>query len=95
MGVACTRPIERVLAAVGLLQGATTEFEDCRDVTYGGVLCALPALTVNGLFEHLAKCFPTLDGYYTTLQVVTLLAVMALCRIKTVEQLQYESPGEL
>jgi len=32
---------------------------------------------------------------YTTLQVVTLLAYMALCRIKTVEQLQYESPGEL
>jgi transposase len=95
MGMACTRPIERVLAAVGLLEGASTEFEDCRDVTFGGVLCALPALTANGLFEHLPKCLPALSGYYTTLQVVTLLATMALCRIKTVEQLQYESPGEL
>jgi hypothetical protein len=36
-----------------------------------------------------------LSGYYTTLQVVTLLAYMALCRIKTVEQLQYAAPGEL
>lgn len=95
MGVACTRPEERVLAAVGMLQGAPTRFEDCRDVSFGGVLCALPALVANGLFEHLEKIFPSLGGYYTTLQVVTLLAYMALCRIKTVEQLQYETPGEL
>lgn len=95
MGVACTRPEERVLAATGMLQGAPTRFENCRDVSFGGVLCALPALVANGLFDHLQKCFPSLGGYYTTLQVITLLAYMALCRIKTVEQLQYESPGEL
>ena len=95
MGVACTRPEERVLAAMGILPGAPTRFENCRDVSFGGVLCALPALVANGLFEHLAKTFPSLGGYYTTLQVVTLLAYMALCRIKTVEQLQYETPGEL
>jgi hypothetical protein len=95
MGVACTRPEERVLAAMGVLQGAPTRFENCRDVSFGGVLCALPALVANGLFDHLKKVFPSVTGYYTTLQVITLLAYMALCRIKTVEQLQYESPGEL
>ena len=95
MGVACTRPEERVLAATGMLQGAPTRFEDCRDVSFGGVLCAVPALEANGLFEHLENSFPSLGGYYTTLHVTTLLAYMALCRIKTVEQLQYESPGEL
>ena len=96
MGVACTRPIERVLASLGVLPGgATTEFQECRDVTFGGVLCALPALTANGLFTHLPSVFPNLGGYYTTLQIVTLLANMALCRIKTVEQLQHHSPGEL
>lgn len=95
MGNACTRPEERVLASMGMLSGAPTRFEDCRDVSFGGVLCALPALAANGLFEHLETSFPKLHGYYTTLQVVTLLAYMALCRIKTVEQLQYESPGEL
>ncbi len=96
MGVACTRPIERVLAALGKLPGgASTQFESCRDVSYGGVLCALPALTENGLFRHLQATFPTLTGYYTTLHVILLLAYMALCRIRTVEQLQYESPGEL
>jgi len=95
MGVACTRPGERVLAAFGMLQGAPTRFEACRDVSFGGVLCALPGLAQNGLFEHLERSFPTLGGYYTTVQVVTLLAYMALCRVKTVEQLQYQAPGEL
>jgi transposase len=96
MGVACTRPIERVLAALGKLpEGASTQFEFCRDVSYGGLLCALPALAANGLFRHLHTTFPTLSGYYSTLHVMLLLAYMALCRIRTVEQLQYESPGEL
>jgi transposase len=95
MGIACTRPCERVLAAVGLLpDGATTEFQPCRDVSYGGVLCALPALAENGLFRHL-ETLPVLSGYYMKLHVILLLAYMALCRIKTVEQLQYETPGEL
>jgi len=45
MGIACTRPVERVLAAFGQLPGgATTQFQPCHDVSYGGVLCALPAL---------------------------------------------------
>ena len=71
------------------------QFEACRDVSYGGVLCALPALAENGLFRHLQTTFPTLTGYYTTLHVILLLAYMALCRIRAAEQLQYESPGEL
>jgi hypothetical protein len=41
MGTACTRPDERVLAAFGLLDGAPIRFETCRDVSFGGVLCAL------------------------------------------------------
>jgi len=96
MGTACTRPIERVAAALGLLPGgAPTRFDPCRDVSFGGVLCAVPALVVSGLLNHVDKCFKSLNGYYTTLQVLILVAYMALCRIKTVEQLQYYSPGEL
>src|SRR3989304_4681229 len=34
-------------------------------------------------------------GYYMTFHVILMLAYMALCRIKAVEQLQYEAPGEL
>ncbi len=96
LGIACTRLVERVSAAIGLLpDGAPTRYEACHDVTFGGVLCALPALEQNGLFRHLDRCFLPLGGYYTTLQIFSLLGFMALCRIKTVEQLQYHPPGEL
>ena len=95
MGIACTRPCERVMAALGRLPGgATTQFQPCRDVSFGGVLCALPALAANGLFRHLGT-LPELSGYYRKFHVMLLLAYMALCRIKIVERLQYESPGEL
>jgi hypothetical protein len=95
MGTACTRPDERILAAFGFLNGASTRFETCRDVSFGGVLCALPALAENGLFRHINDCLAQLPGYYSTLHVIVLLAHMALCRIKAVEQLQYQPPGEL
>jgi hypothetical protein len=95
MGTACTRPDQRVLAAFGLLDGAATRFETGRDVSFGGALCALPALAANGLFRHIHNCLAKLCGYYSTLHVIVLLAHMALCRIKTAEQLQYQPPGEL
>lgn len=94
--MACTRPLERVAAALGQLPGgAQPVFEACHDVTFGGMLCALPALVANGLLRHVGTSLKQLTGYYTTLQVLLLLAYMALGRIKTVEQLQYRSPGEL
>jgi len=96
MGIACTRPVERVAAAMGLLPGgASTRFESCRDVSFGGVLCALPALVAGGLLSRLGECFEPLKGYYTNVQVLILVAYMALCRIKTSEQLQYHPPGEI
>ncbi len=95
MGTACTRPDERILASFGIINGAPTRFEACHDVPFGGVLCALPALVANGLFRHVDTCFKEFKGYYTTLQILTLLAYMALCRIKATEQLQYHCPGEL
>jgi hypothetical protein len=95
MGTACTRPDERVLAAFGLLNEASTRFETRRDVPFGGVLCALPASAENGLFRHIHDCLGKLRGYYSTLHVIVLLASMAPCRIKAVEQLQYQPPGEL
>ncbi|MEA3342233.1 MAG: hypothetical protein U9R15_19885, partial [Chloroflexota bacterium] len=95
MGHGCTRPCERMFAAIGELpEGASTQFQSCRDVSYGGVLCALPALAENGLLGHLDS-LPVLSGYYRKLHVILLLAYMALCRIKVIERLQYEKPGEL
>lgn len=96
IGMACTRPLDRIAAALGQLPGgAQPLFEPCHDVTFGGMLCALPALISNGLLRHVGSSLKQLTGYYTTLQVLLLLAYMALGRIKTVEQLQYHAPGEL
>lgn len=96
MGTACTRVVERTLAAFGKLAGgARTWFDRSRDVSMGGLLCALPALAANGLYSHLGEFFRLPKGYYTIAQVLTLLAFMALARIRTAERLRYESPGEL
>lgn len=94
MGMACTNSVERMLAALGL-GGAPLRFERCRSVTFGGVLCALPALAENGLFEQQGQLPVLPDGYYARLHILLLLVFMALCRIRTVEQLRYQPPGEL
>jgi transposase len=93
MGTACTRPGERILTALGLLNGAEIRFELCRDVPYGGVLCALPALLSNGLLSGI-NTLGRLGGYYHGLHVLLLLGFMALARIKTAESLRGKAPGE-
>jgi len=94
MGTACTRVIERTLTSVGKYDGADVQFEHCLDVPKAGVLCALPALLVNGLLTGVDRCLGAVKGYYTTYQILLLLAFMALCRIKTMEKLRGHAPGE-
>jgi len=94
MGTACTRPDQRLYAALGLSGGAETHFEVCLDVPDGGVMCALPALLGNGLLTGLDK-LGDVSGYYTEAQVLLVLAFMCLCRIRTVEGLRGYAPGEL
>lgn len=94
LGTACTRPEERTLAAFGLLDGAEARFEPCRDVPFGGVLCAVPALLANGLLDGAEGLLNQVKGYYTMAQVLLLLGFMALCRIRTIEKLKAKSPGE-
>lgn len=94
MGTACTRVMERVLASLGKLDGAPVRFEPCRDVSYGGVLCALPALLANGLLAKAETLLGKLRGYYTLVQILILLGFLALARIRTVEQAGRKAPGE-
>ncbi len=94
MGTACTRAGERFAAAIGKLPGgAQQHFEACHDVPNGGVLCALPSLMCNGLLDGTEK-LGSLKGYYRQLHILLLLAFMALCRIRTIEQIRGKSPGE-
>jgi len=95
LGTACTRLTDRICSSLFKGGTAETRFENCSDVTFGGVLCALPALQANGLLRHLNNYFKLPDGYYGLEHIVLTLAYMALCRIKSPEQLRHQSPGEL
>ena len=92
--MACTNSVGRMACALGV-GPAPSQFAPCRDVSLGGVLCALPALKENGLFEHLSELPALPAGYYQILHIMVLLAFMALCRIRVVEHLRNQPSGEL
>lgn len=92
--MATTRLEERLLASLGQLQGAPIRFEEALDVPHGGVLCALPALLVLGLLRHSQKSFSLPAGYYPLETIFLVIAFLALARVKSLEALRYEAPGE-
>ena len=94
MGYATTRADERVAAAMGLLSSAPIQFEAAQDVPKGGVLLALPALLAMGLLRHTQELYTLPNGFYGIASILLLLALMALARIRCIEQLRYVAPGE-
>lgn len=94
IGVGATNTLDRVAASFGLMSRVPVEFRSSLDVTHGGVLFGLPSLLVCGLLEHTEKYFKMSPGYYSMDVIFILLSFMALCRIKSIEQLRYEPPGE-
>jgi hypothetical protein len=55
---------------------------------------ALPALMVAGLLRHSAEAYALPKGFYGLSSVLVLLALMALARIASIEQLRYAAAGE-
>ncbi len=94
MGVACTRADDRIAAAVGLSQCATTRFEPGQDVQMAGVLSGLPALCANGLLSALGRYLKLPAGFYSALHILLVLGFMALGRIRRPEGLRHVAPGE-
>ncbi len=94
MGNAATRTLERVAAAMGELESAPVEFEATCDVAQGGVLLALPALLAAGLLRYTPQLYQLPNGFYGIDSIFLLLGLMALARIRSLEQLRYEAPGE-
>ena len=94
MGCGTTRLEERLLAAVGLLSEAPVQFERAADVPHGGVLWALPALLLEGLLRHSRKLFKLPEGFYPLETIFLVLAFMALVRLRSLEKLRFEPPGE-
>ena len=95
MGTACTRPDERVAAAMGLAGCAAARFERCDDVMMGGLLAGLPALCANGLLSGVGKHLHLPHGFYSCLSLLLFLGFMALGRIRRPEGLRHLPPGEL
>src|SRR5438309_853463 len=94
MGYGTIRTLERIAAAMGLLASATIEFQTACDVTQGGVLLALPALLAQGLLRYSPQMYQLPNGFYGIDSIFLLLGFMALARIRSLEQLRYEPPGE-
>jgi len=94
MGYGATRTLERVAAAMGELEAAPVVFQAARDIPEGGVLLALPALLAVGLLRHSAELYALPKGFYGLSSVLELLALMALARIGSIEQLRYAAAGE-
>ena len=94
MGNGATRSLERVAAALGELGSAPIEFQATCDVAQGGVLLALPALLAAGLLRYTPEFYQLPNGFYGIESIFLLLGLMALARIRTLEQLRYQAPGE-
>ncbi len=94
-GRACHDTERRQLAANGLLQEATPRFtEPALAVRHGGVLAALPALLREGLLSATQGLLRLPAGFYGLTCVLLLLAFMALARVRNVESLGHQPPGE-
>src|SRR5262249_26819458 len=94
MGYATTRTLDRVAAAIGALESAPIQFEATCDVAGGGVLMAVPALLAQGLLRHRPPSYRLPKGFYGIDSIFLVLALMALARIRSLEQLRYQAPGE-
>lgn len=95
MGTACARADERIAAAMGLIDQASTRFEHCKDVSMGGLLTGLPALCNNGLLSGLDRHLSLPKGFYSALHILMLLGFMALGRLRRPEALRHVPPGEI
>lgn len=94
MGMGATNTMERLATSIGGKNGADPSFQNCADVPNGGVLFALPALLVQGLLNHTNEHFKLPKGFYTLNSIFLLISFMALSRVKFIEGLKHEPPGE-
>jgi DNA-binding CsgD family transcriptional regulator len=90
------RSMDRLLAAMGLLDDALPVFASARNLPRASVLLAIPTLVASGLLSTAEKIYgslgPSFYGLRTTLVAYVLLALL---RIPQPEALKEYQPGEL
>jgi DNA-binding CsgD family transcriptional regulator len=93
---ALDRSMDRLLAAMGLLDDALPVFARAQNLPRAGVLVAIPALLASGLLSTAEMIYgnlgPAFYGLRTTLVSYVLLALL---RIPRPEALKEYSPGDL
>jgi hypothetical protein len=94
-GYATSRELDRTLSSLNKAGNAQMIHEAHNGLYYGGVLLMIPALLSQGLLKS-KDIYNYEDRYYYSLESIILtLAIMALCRIKNIEQLKNVRSGEL
>ncbi len=79
----------------GIIGSAPIEFSAAQDVTSGGVLLARAGAVGDGATGAQCRAVRTAPrGYYGLTSILLLLALLALARIPSLEQLRYQAPGE-
>jgi hypothetical protein len=90
------RSIDRMLAAMGLLDDAAPVFSRGEGVPRAGALLALPALVHSGVFEVADEIYGTIGPAFYGLRTILLtMVLLALLRIKHPENVKEYSPPDL
>jgi hypothetical protein len=90
------RSMDRLLAAMGLLEDAAPLFAKSLSVPRAGVLLAVPALVANGLLSVARKIYGTIGpAFYGLRTSLVAYVLLALLRIPRPENLKEYAPGDL
>jgi hypothetical protein len=90
------RWMDRLLAAMGLLDDAAPLFRSGESRPRAGVLLALPPLIATGLFEVAKEVYGDLaPAFYGLRSTFLILLFLSLLRIKRPENLKEYAPGDL
>jgi prepilin-type processing-associated H-X9-DG protein len=88
--------MDRLLAALGLLDDAEPFFRSGERIPRAGVLLAVPPLVASGIFEVAQEVYGDLaPAFYGLRTSMLVLLLMALLRLKRPEHLKEHSPPDL
>ena len=90
------RSMDRLLAAMGLLEDATPLFAKSSSVPRAGVLLAIPALVASGLLSVAWKIYGTIGpAFYGLRTSLVAYVLLSLLRIPRPENLKEYAPSDL
>ncbi|MCZ6563709.1 MAG: helix-turn-helix domain-containing protein, partial [Deltaproteobacteria bacterium] len=90
------RSMDRLLAAMGLLEDATPLFAHAESLPRAGVLLAIPSLVASGVLSIARKIYGTLGpAFYGLRTTLVAYILLALLRIPRPETLKEYAPGDL